>query len=70
MEPSFLMLITVLLTLTGGVSTMRRIAILADTALRCTACSPIHVVSMYGRFHDNVYHNVSIIMIANYILLF
>ena len=23
-----------------------------------------------GRFHDNVYHNVSIIMIANYILLF
>ena len=23
-----------------------------------------------GRFHDNVYHNASIIMIANYILLF
>ena len=30
------------LTLTGGVSTMRRIAVSAYTALRCTTC--IHAV--------------------------
>ena len=36
----------VFLTLTGGVSTMRHIAISADTALRCTTCSPLHVVGL------------------------
>ena len=40
--------LTPLLTLTGGVSTMRRIAISADTALRCTTCSPIHVVCIHA----------------------
>ena len=37
-----------ILTLTGGVSTMRRIAGSADTALRGTTCRPIHVVCMHA----------------------
>ena len=37
-----------ILTLTGGVSTMRRIAGSANTALGCTTCRPIHVVCMHA----------------------
>ena len=40
------------LTLTGGVSTMRRISGSASTALRCTTC--IHVVCMlYSKWAGN-----------------
>ena len=36
------------LTLTGGVSTMRRIGGSANTALGCTTCRAIHVVCMHA----------------------
>ena len=47
-------LIQHLLTLTGGVSTMRRIAGPADTALLCTTC--IHAVCMYSRLAVNPFN--------------